>query len=83
MNILFIVYASSRPHTAIEEIFVGSNHILHIEPDQSLPFSAAEYLKLRIMKKALDLPDVTIIVLNGKFVKTIDVTVAEVCFARV
>lgn len=79
MNLLFIIYASSRPQIRLEELTVGSQRILLVEPDRSLSFSAAEYLKLKIMKKALDLPDVNIIVLNGQYVKTIDVTLAEVC----
>lgn len=79
VNLLFIVYASSRPQIRIEELTVGSHQVLLVEPDRSLPFSAAEYLKLKIMKKALDLPEVNIIVLSGRYVKTIDVTLAEVC----
>lgn len=79
MNVLFIIYASSRPQIRMEELAVGSHHILLVEPDRSLPFSAAEYLKLKIMKKALDLPEIETIVLNGRYVQTIDVTLAEVC----
>lgn len=79
VNLLFIVYASSRPQIRIEELTVDSHQILLVEPDRSLTFSAAEYLKLKIMKKALDLPEVNIIVLSGRYVKTIDVTLAEVC----
>lgn len=82
VNLLFIIYASSRPQIRLEELTVGSHRVLLVEPDRSLPFAAAEYLKLKIMKKALDLPDVDIIVLNGRYVKAIDVTVAEVCMKR-
>jgi len=77
VNIIFIVFASSRPRIAFEEIYVGNHRVLYFEPDQSLPFSAAEYVKLRIMKKALESPDVHMIVLSGKYVKSIDVTLAE------
>lgn len=80
VNLLFIIYASSRPQVRMEELTVRGNQVLHVLPDRSLPFSAAEYLKLKIMKKALDRPDVKVIVLDGRYVKTIDVTLAEVCF---
>lgn len=82
VNLLFIIYASSRPQIRIEELTVGNNRILLVEPDRSLPFSAAEYLKLKIMKKVLNSPDVNVVVLNGRYVKTIDVTLAEVCIKR-
>lgn len=78
VNLLFIIYASSRPQIRIEELSVGSHKVLLVEPDRSLPFSAAEYLKLKIMKKSLDMPEVNIVVLSGRYVKTIDVTLAEV-----
>jgi len=77
VNLLFIIYASSRPQIRIEELTVDSHRVLLVEPDQSLSFSAAEYLKLKVMEKALDLPDVDIVVLNGRYVKTIDSTLAE------
>lgn len=76
------MYASSRPQLLIEQMFVGSHRILYVEPDRNLPFSAAEYLKFQIMKNAIDLPDVNIVVLCGKYVKTIDVTLAEVSVKR-
>lgn len=79
VNLLFIIYASSRPQIRIEDMTVGNHQVLLVEPDRSLPFSAAEYLKLKIMKRTLDSPDVNIVVLSGRYVKTIDVTLAEVC----
>lgn len=83
VNLMFIIFASSRPQVSVEDITVGSQRILLVEPDRSLPFSAAEYVKLRIMKRALDAPDVNLIVLNGKHVQTIDVTLAEVCMKTI
>lgn len=78
VNLLFVIYASSRPQIRMDKLTVGSHKVLLVEPDRSLPFSAAEYLKLKIMKKSLDLPEVSIVVLSGRYVKAIDVTLAEV-----
>lgn len=80
---MFIIFASSRPQVSVDDISIGSHRILLVEPDRSLPFSAAEYLKLRILKRSLALPDVNLIVVNGKHVQTVDVTLAEVCMNRI
>lgn len=80
VNLMFIIYSSSRPQVRINELIIDGKIVLHVEPDRSLPFSAAEYVKLKITKKTLDSPDINIVVLDGRYVKTIDVTLAEVCY---
>ncbi|XP_037043308.1 sodium-independent sulfate anion transporter-like [Bradysia coprophila] len=77
VNLMFIIYASSRPQVRVNELIIDGKVVLHVEPDRSLPFSAAEYLKLKITKKTIDSPDINIVVLDGRYVKTIDVTLAE------
>lgn len=50
-----------------------------ISPDQSLVYSALEHLKYKVIKHALETNDcVTMVVINGERVHTIDSTVAMV-----
>lgn len=81
VNIVFILYMTSRPKTRVSHYDFNGFEILLIEPNQSLVYSAAEHLKSKILKHALsDQHKVSTVVIDGHFVWSMDSTVAKVIF---
>lgn len=79
LNIVFILYMTSRPKTRINHYDVNGYEILLIEPNQSLVYSAAEHLKSKILKHSLsDEHKISTVVIDGHFVWSMDSTVAKV-----
>ncbi|XP_059607532.1 sodium-independent sulfate anion transporter-like isoform X2 [Phlebotomus argentipes] len=77
VNLLFVLYTTARPATAHDVRKILDTALLEISPDQSLVFSAAENFKYKVLKYTLDAPDtVSLIIINGHYVQSIDVTVA-------
>ena len=77
-NLLFILYNTARPDLQWECVTVGSGHqVILVTPNQSLFFSAAEYVKYKILKLVASVPHATMVVLNGHYVPYMDATVAE------
>lgn len=55
--------------------------LLILMPDQSLTFSASDHFKYKILKYVVqNTPQ--IIILDGRYVRTIDATVAKVSYIR-
>lgn len=52
VNLLFVLYATSRPRTKIIRTKIHNRNLLLVVPDQSLIFSAAENFKYRVLKHA-------------------------------
>ncbi|XP_037046228.1 sodium-independent sulfate anion transporter-like isoform X2 [Bradysia coprophila] len=78
VNIVFILYMTSRPKTRISHHDINGYEILLIEPNQSLVYTAAEHLKRKILKHSLnDEHKITTIVIDGHFVWSMDSTVAK------
>lgn len=77
VNVVFILYTTSRPNSDINVISVNDKEVLFITPDQTLIYSAAEYIRAIILKSALKSKSTNLIVVNGSFVHTIDTTVAK------
>ncbi|XP_055691983.1 sodium-independent sulfate anion transporter-like isoform X2 [Lutzomyia longipalpis] len=77
VNLLFVLYTTARPNTTRDVCKIIDTEILVVSPDQSLVFSAAEHFKYKVLKYAVNAPDaVSLIVINGHYVQSIDVTVA-------
>lgn len=78
-NVLFILYATARPKIDISVRMVFNQYVLVVVPDQSLVFSAAEHTKEKILRHVdRNSENVDIIVIDGNYVQSIDVTVAKV-----
>lgn len=78
MNLLSILYTTSRPNTVVRLINVCNKDILLITPQQSLLYSAAEYFRLTILESSLSYGESTnFIIVNGEFINSIDSTVAK------
>lgn len=76
-NLLFILFNTSRPRLQCECITVDNGQqVILVTPDQSLFFSAAEYVKYKILKAITEHPDASMVILNGHFVHHIDATMA-------
>lgn len=76
INIIFILFSTARPNSKIEILKIRDQEVLYIIPDQSLVFSAAEPIRNTILKSAIK-NDASLIVIDGSFINTIDVTVAS------
>jgi MFS superfamily sulfate permease-like transporter len=77
VNIIFVLYASARPKFDIdnEKLSNGEGNAVVITPKDTLYFPAAEHLR----DTALDLEgDNITVIINGKYVRSIDITVAKV-----
>lgn len=75
-NILFVLYNTSRPDVQCECVAVGGQQVILITPDQSLFFSAAEYVKYKVLKAVTTHPNASLVVLNGHYVHHMDATMA-------
>lgn len=76
-NILFVLYNTSRPDVQCECVDVGGQQVILITPDQSLFFSAAEYVKYKVLKAVTTThPNASLVVLNGHYVHHMDATMA-------
>lgn len=76
VNVMFILHNTARPTSKIETIKIKDNQILLITPCQSLPFSAAEYIRYKILKHAINSEGVNMVIVNGESIQEIDMTVA-------
>lgn len=82
LNIVYVLYSTSRPNMEIYVKSVHNQDILMVTPDQSLVFSSAENVKYKILKTALNNDNINFIIVNGQYVQTIDATVAKVKFLK-
>lgn len=73
----FIMYSSARPPFMVEKTKTESGHLYIITPNSSLQYPSAEYLREKVMKENKE--EKTTIVIDGKYIKNIDSTVAKVC----
>lgn len=75
-NILFVLYNTSRPDVTCELVNVGAQEVILVTPDQSLFFSAAEYVKYKVLKAVVTHSSTRLVVLNGHYVNHMDATMA-------
>lgn len=78
INLLSILYTTSRPNTVVRLCNVSNRDILLITPRQNLLYSAAEHFRLTILESSLSYNESTnLIIINGEFINSIDSTVAK------
>lgn len=76
-NLVFVLYNTARPQLNCECVNTDNGQqVILVTPDQSLFFSAAEYVKYKIFKAVSLNPDCTLVVLDGHYVHHIDATMA-------
>lgn len=93
MNLLFVVYATARPEVVVQQMQYGDMNVVLARPDQSLFYSAAESFKYTIVKNATrqrsgddgssSEDGAVVVVICGKMVHSIDVTVATALLSLV
>lgn len=72
-NMVFLLYTSARPKLDIEQT---SSNIYTVKLSTGLQFAAAEYVRETILQKCNT--ERSTIVIDGKYVRHIDATVAKV-----
>lgn len=77
-NLLFVLYLSARPAVAVERHKLQQCDVFVASPCRSMQYPAAEFVREKIMKECNE-PN-TVVVLDLKYVKSIDATVAKVGF---
>lgn len=75
-NLIFVLYLSARPAVAVERQKLQHCDVFIATPCRSMQYPAAEFVRERIMSECNE-PN-AIVVLNGKYIKSIDSTVAKV-----
>lgn len=76
MNLLFILHKTARPVISCEVKSVDGRDMLVVTPDQSLFFSASEYLRYKITKFAHSNEAVRFVIIDGHYIHHMDATVA-------
>lgn len=69
------MYSTARPVSKIQTIKIKDHPILVITPNQSLAFSAAEFIRYKILKHATNSEGVSLVIINGESIHEIDITV--------
>ncbi|XP_055325913.1 sodium-independent sulfate anion transporter-like, partial [Sitodiplosis mosellana] len=77
VNISFVLYSIARPVIHVYNRKVMEQELLVLMPDQSLTFSSSDHFKYKILKYVVQNTP-KIIVIDGRYVRTIDATVAKV-----
>ncbi|XP_026468297.1 sodium-independent sulfate anion transporter-like isoform X1 [Ctenocephalides felis] len=75
-NLLFILYSTARPNIDVKFAQVDGHEILIVTPDQSLVFSASDYVRSYVLERC-GTDNKLIVVINGENVNSIDTTVAR------
>lgn len=78
INLIFVMYASVRPHVSIELEKVSGTLVAYVELRDDLRYSSAEYLKERIIKFVEKNSSLKIVVIGGANIYDIDSTVGLV-----
>lgn len=75
VNILFILSSTARPKLESEIVDTDDGEVLLITPDQSIFFSAADYMRVRTLKLAKKAGSkVSVVLIDGSQIKHIDAT---------
>lgn len=76
INLFFVLYASARPKLNIQTDHYLQEDIgvIKITPKDTLYFPAAEFLRDTVLESERNV----VVVLNGKYIRNMDVTVARV-----
>ncbi|KAK7870324.1 hypothetical protein R5R35_003712 [Gryllus longicercus] len=77
VNLLFVLYDAARPRVSIQCSKVHSHDVLLVAPDYSIVFPAAEFVRKKIIKKCIELDNKAIVILDGRYMRHIDATVAK------
>lgn len=75
-NILFVLYTSARPPVRMERLKLPQTEAFLVTPTRSLQYPAAEYVREKIMMECTG--ENNWVVIEGKYVRSIDATVAKV-----
>lgn len=75
-NLIFVLYLSARPAVAVEKQKLQHCDVFVATPCRSMQYPAAEYVRERIMEECSGANSV--VVVDGKYIKSIDSTVAKV-----
>lgn len=75
-NIAFVLYSSARPPLYVERLKLSDGDIFLVAPSRSLQYPAAEFIREKIMSDCYGTNNV--IVVDGKYVRSIDATVGRV-----
>lgn len=83
VNLLLMLYATSRPNINFEFIKTSKCVAIMASTNQNLLFSSAEYFRIVLMKKVVDLTEkeqthFDLVVINGNAIHDIDITVIRV-----
>lgn len=78
-NLLFILYNTSRPRLHCDCVAVEGHSpppVILVTPDQNLYFSAAEYVRYKVLQVVSTHSEASLVVLNGQHVNHMDATMA-------
>lgn len=75
-NLIFVLYLSARPAVAVEKHKLQHCDVFVATPCRSMQYPAAEFVRERVMEECSGAN--TVVVLDGKYIKSIDSTVAKV-----
>lgn len=83
VNLLIMLYTTSRPNIRFEFIKTSKCVAVMASTNQNLLFSSAEYFRIVLMKKVVDLTEkeqthFDLVVINGNAIHDIDITVIRV-----
>lgn len=79
INIAFVLYNIARPNVLVYNRKVLDQEMLVLLPDQCLTFSSSDHIKSKVLKY-VNRNTSSIIIIDGRYVRSIDTTVAKVIY---
>lgn len=80
INLVFVLYTNARPEVFIQKEKLPQGNVFVVTPSKELHYPSADYIRGYVMRECIG--DTNTVVLDGKYIKSVDTTVAKVNFAN-
>lgn len=76
INLSFVLYTNARPEILVQKEKLPQGNVFLVTPSKELHYPAADYIRGLVMTECGS--DTFTVVLDGRYIKSVDTTVAKV-----